>query len=286
MNPSVYPFNHVLPVFRCAVPTLYIVTLVLYGLQFFGKARHWARFARPVFSVTLAMHALYLADFILAHRRIPLASAPEILTVVAFMTGVAYFWVETHTRDLSTGVFLLGFTTLVQFASSGRIVLDLQVPELLRMPSFGIHTGAAILGYSAFAVSAIYGVLFLLLYHELKSTHFGLFYRRMPPLEVLGQMNIRAAVLGLGALTVAIVAGVVWASRLYPGFARDPMFLITLVVWVIYATTIFAYYRLGWRGKRAIYLSICGFVLMGLALVAVGAFHHSFHRFGNPIWNS
>ncbi len=286
MNPSVYPFNHILPVFRCAVPTLYIVALVLYGLQFLGKARHWAHLARPTLTVTLAIHALYLADFILAHRRIPLASAPEILTVVAFMTGVAYFWVETHTRDLSTGVFLLGFTTLVQFASSGRIVLDLQVPDLLRMPSFGIHTGAAILGYSAFAVSAIYGVLFLLLYHELKSTHFGLFYRRMPPLEVLGQMNIRAAVLGLGSLTLAIVAGVVWASRLYPGFARDPMFLITLVVWVIYAITIFAYYRLGWRGKRAIYLSICGFVLMGLALVAVSAFLHSFHRFGNLTWNS
>ena len=286
MNPSIYPFNHILPVFRCAVPTLYIVTLVLYGLHFFGKARRWAGLARPVFSVTLAIHALYLTDFILAHRRIPLASAPEILTVVAFMTGVAYYWVETHTRDLSTGVFLLGFTTLVQFASSGRIVLDLQVSELLRMPFFGIHTGAAILGYSAFAVSAIYGVLFLLLYHELKSTHFGLFCRRMPPLEVLGQMNIRAAVLGLGSLTVAIVAGVGWASRLYPGFARDPMFLFTLVVWAIYAAMIFAWYRLGWRGKRAIYLSICGFVLMGLALVAVSAFLHSFHHIGSHTWNS
>jgi HemX protein len=286
MNHTIAPFNHILPVFRCAVPTLYIMTLVLYGLHFFGKARGWARFARPAFIVTLAIHALYLADFILAHRRIPLAAAPEILTVVAFMTGVAYFWVETHTRDLSTGVFLLGFTTLVQFASSGRIVLDLQVPDLLRMPSFGIHTGAAILGYSAFAVSAIYGVLFLLLYHELKSTHFGLFYRRMPPLEILGQMNIRAAVLGLSSLTVAIVTGVIWASRLHPGFARDPMFLITLAVWVIYAITIFTYYRLGWRGKRAIYLSICGFILMGLTLAAVGAFVHSFHRFGSRTWNS
>jgi ABC-type uncharacterized transport system permease subunit len=232
------------------------------------------------------VHALYLADFILAHRRIPLAAAPEILTVVAFMTGVAYFWVETRTREFSTGMFLLGFTTLVQFASSGRIKLDLQVPDLLRVPAFGIHTGAAILGYSAFAVSAIYGVLFLLLYHELKSTHFGLFYRRMPPLEVLGQMNIRAAVLGLGSLTVAIVAGVVWAWRLHPGFPRDPMFLTTVAVWLIYATTVFAYYRLGWRGKRAIYLSISGFVLMGVALVAVSVFVHSFHRFGSLAWIS
>ncbi len=286
MNPSIHPFDQMLPVFRCAVPTLYLGTLGLYLLHFFGRGRPWARFARPTLAVTLAMHALYIAAFILAHRRIPLASAPEILTVVAFMTGVAYFWVETHTRELSTGMFLLAFTTLVQIASSGRIVLDLQVPELLRRPSFGIHTGAVILGYSAFAVSAIYGVLFLLLYHELKSNRFGLFYRRMPPLEALSRMSIGAAVLGLGSLTVGIAAGVFWAARLYPGFARDPMFLVSLLIWAIYATTVFAYYRLGWRGKRAIYLSICGFLLMGLAVVAVVAFLHSFHRFGNLTWNS
>ncbi len=62
---------------------------------------------------------------------------------------------------------------------------------------FGLHAGMAILGYSAFAVSAIYGFLFLLLYHDLKSTHFGLIYRRLPSLDVLAKMNIRAAVLGL-----------------------------------------------------------------------------------------
>jgi HemX protein len=286
MTTTVYPFNHLLPVFRCAVPTLYILTLVLYGLHFFGKARAWAAYARPVLTVTLALHALYLADFILAHRRIPLASAPEILTVVAFMTGIAYFWVETRTRDLSTGLFLLGYTTLVQFGSSGRIVLDLQVPPLLRMPAFGIHTGAAILGYSAFAVSAIYGVMFLLLYRELKSTRFGLIYRRLPPLEVLSRMNIGAAALGLGALTVGIVTGAAWASRLHPGFISDPMFLSSIAVWFIYAITLFAYYRLGWRGKRAIYLSISGFVLMGVALASVTAFLHSFHRFIPKPWIS
>jgi len=286
MSPSIQPFGHLLPVFRCATPTLYIVTLVLYALHFFGRARAVARHARAALAATLVVHALYLADFILAHHRIPLATAPEVLTVVAFMTGVAYFWVETRTREFSTGVFLLTFTTLVQFASSGRIVLDQQVPELLRVPAFGIHTGAAILGYSAFAVSAIYGVLFLLLYHELKSHHFGLIYRRMPPLEILCQMNIRAAALGLGSLTLAIVAGVAWAWRLHPGFIRDPMFQASLLVWVIYALTIFAYYRLGWRGKRAVYLSISGFVLMGIALVAVSTFIHGFHRFGRPAWIS
>ena len=70
MNPSIYPFDYILPVFRCAVPSLYIVTLALYGLHFLGKARRWAGFARPVFTVTLAIHALYLTAELLRILRL------------------------------------------------------------------------------------------------------------------------------------------------------------------------------------------------------------------------
>lgn len=280
--------NHLLPVLRCAVPSLYFVTLLLYGLRFFGRGERVAHLARPAFCGVLLLHAFFLASFVAVHRRIPLAAAPEILTVIAFTTALAYFYVETRTGNLSTGVFVLGFSTLLQFAASGRIALDLEVPPLLRDPMFGLHTGMAILGYSAFAVSAIYGFLFLLLYHDLKSTRFGLIYRRLPSLDILARMNIRAALFGLASLTVAIAAGILWAERLHPGFVRDPMFLLTLLVWLIYAISVFAYYRLGWRGKRAIYLSMSGFVLMGLALIGVSGFFQSFHRFADLMgsWNS
>jgi ABC-type uncharacterized transport system permease subunit len=287
LNGSDGSMNQLLPVLRCAVPSLYLLTLALYSLRFFGRGERYARFARPVFCTVLPLHALFLAVFIAVHRRIPLAAAPEILTVIAFTTALAYFYVETRTGDLSTGFFLLGFSTLLQFAASGRMALDLEVPPLLRDPMFGLHTGMAILGYSAFSVSAIYGFLFLLLYHDLKSTRFGLIYRRLPSLDILGRMNIRAAVLGLASLTVAIAAGVIWAARLHPGFVRDPMFLLTVLVWLIYAVSVFAYYRLGWRGKRAIYLSMSGFVLMGLVLIGVSGFLHSFHHFADLVapWN-
>jgi ABC-type uncharacterized transport system permease subunit len=219
------------------------------------------------------------------NRRIPLAVPAEVLTVVAFCTTLAYGYVETRTKNLSTGMFVLAFSTALQLAASGRIALQQEVPPLLRMPSFGLHTGTAILGYSAFAVSAIYGLLFLLLYHELKASRFGLIYRRLPPLEVLAAMNIRAAVLGLASLTIAILAGAFWASRLYPGFIADPMFIVTLLVWCVYALCVFAHYRLGWRGKRTIYLSISGFLLMGLGLVSANIFLRTFHRFDVVSWN-
>lgn len=278
--------NELLPVLRCATPTLYVLSVLLYGMRFLDRGEPYTRYARPAFIVTLIVHFLFLATFIAVHRRIPLATSPEILTVIAFSTAVAYFYVETRTRNVSTGLFLVGFSMLLQFASSGRIELVGDVKPLLRVPIFGLHTLSAILGYAAFAVSAIYGVLFLLLYKELKTTRFGLIYRKLPPLEVLGKMNIRAAAFGFAALTIAIPVGIRWAAELYPGFMTDPMFLMTVFVWLIYAVCLIAHYFLGWRGHRTVYLSIGGFILMGAALIALNALLHSFHHFAGLAWTS
>ena len=180
----------ILPVLRCAVPSLYALTVIVYSVRFLGRGRRIRPITRWILPVTLASHLLFLAAFVAANGRIPLAAVSEILSVIAFMTALAYYTVEVATRDQSTGLFVLGFSALLQWTSSGQIALEREVPALLRNPAFGLHTATAILGYAAFAVSAIYGLLYLLLYHELKTNRFGRFYRRLPPLEILGRMTV------------------------------------------------------------------------------------------------
>lgn len=271
--------SYFLSALRCAVPSFYAVTLLLYLLRFLRRGERAGRYARPVFWSSLALHGLFLVVFIVANRRIPLANLPEILSVVAFAVALAYFYVELRTGKASTGLFVLAFPLLFQLASSGRISLVQEVSPLLKQPVFGLHTGTAILGYSSFAVSTIYGVLFLLLYRSLKATRFGLIYKRLPPLEILSKMCIRAAVLGLASLTLAILTGAFWAARLYPGFATDPMFLLTLVVWSVYAFCVLAHYGFKWRGQPTAYISIAGFLLLGIGIVAIHLIFPSFHRF-------
>jgi HemX protein len=268
-----------LSVLRWATPTFYVVTVLLYVLRFLRRGERAARFARPVFWVTLVLHGLFLSTLILVNRRIPLANASEMLTVFAFAIAVAYLYVELRTRRLSTGPFVLLFPMLLQLASSARIPLVFEVPPLLLRPAFGIHTGSAILGCAAFAVSVIYGVLFLLLYRSLKETTFGLIYKRLPPLEVLSKMSIRAAVLGLASLTLAILSGSFWASAHHPGFQTDPMFLLMLLVWALYAFCVYAHSGLGWRGKPTVYLSFSGFILLGVTMLTIQTVLESFHRF-------
>ncbi len=202
------------------------------------------------------------------------------MTTIAFAVTVVYFYVEFRTRTHKTGMFLLTFAFLFQTVSSAFIAETGSFPEVLRSPLFGVHTGSAVLGYTAFAVSAIYGVLYLLLYHDLKSNKFGIVYQRLPSLDLLSAMSRRAAVLGLVFLTITISLGTLWGyleRAHFPHFYRDPKLISTVIVWVVYAIGAVLHYGFGWTGKRTVYFSLFGFALIVISIMAVRLWIPSFH---------
>jgi ABC-type uncharacterized transport system permease subunit len=214
------------------------------------------------------------------YEHVPLASIFELMTTVAFSVAVVYLYVELRTRTYKTGLFVVLFSFVFQTISSAFISNTGNFPAILRSPLFAVHTGAAVLGYTAFAVSAIYGVLYLLLYHDLKASRFGLVYQKLPPLEVLAKMSLRAAVLGVVFLTVTIAIGVLWASQQgVPDFYRDPQLIFTVCVWMVYAAGCALHYWFGWSGRRTIYFSLVGFSLIVLSVMAARLWLVSFHGF-------
>jgi ABC-type uncharacterized transport system permease subunit len=127
-------------------------------------------------------------------------------------------------------------------------------------------------------VSAVYGGLYLLLYWELKRSRFGLVYDRLPPLETLARMSLRAVVFGVAFLTLTIACGSLWAATAFPGFVRDPKFALTVMVWLIYALALWLHYVRHWSGRRTIRISLVGFAALVLAVLAARLFD-SFHVF-------
>ncbi len=46
---------------------------------------------------------------------------------------------------------------------------------------------------------------------------------------------------GVGFLGVAIVLGMIWASRTFPGFVFDPKVALPVAVWLAYLSVLVAY---------------------------------------------
>lgn len=273
------------------LPLLTTLLPVLYGLSAAGYARVYI--AEPgVFEGTrgqsggplllraaVFVHILYLAARGLMEGHLPLASVYDFLSATGFSLAVVYLYVEMRVRIRTTGIFVVPLVFMLQILASAYGVASLTIKPPIKPIWFELHTLAAVLGYSAFVVSAIYGILFLILYRDIKANRVSLFYSRMPPLETLGRMNASAAGAGLVLLAMAIGMGMGWARLTGVAFLSDPKTWLTVVAWVILAFAVLAYHRLGWRGPRAVYASLAGFTTLVLSRFAVDLFFHSFHTF-------
>jgi ABC-type uncharacterized transport system permease subunit len=155
-----------------------------------------------------------------------------------------------------------------------------EVKEVLKNNLLGVHVINALLGYSGFTISAVYGFLYLTLYKDLKDNRFGLIFNRLPNLEVLEKLSFYSAVLGFILLTIAIIIGVIWLPQAFPKFSFiDPKLIGTAVVWLLYAIGIFTKIFSRWRGKKLILLSITGFVIAIFSTILTNFLSRSFHSF-------
>jgi HemX protein len=231
------------------------------------------------------IHGVYLILAGIEYEHLPLASTWESLTFIAFAVALVYLVLEWQMRDRSTGVFLISGVLLLQILSTAFIAHTREVPDILRSPMFGIHVSTALIGYVALAISALYGLMYLIQYRQLKQRHVGLLFQRLPNLETLSRMNVRALGIGWLGLTVAIVAGTVWAynlrmtGQLQANVLLDAKFLLTAGLWVVYGICLGGLYVGGWPKKTLASVSVVAFVIMLGSSMLVTLLFPSFHDF-------
>jgi HemX protein len=184
------------------------------------------------------------------------------------------------TKVKSTGYFVLVISFLFQLVSTLLIHELMIINPVLRNRLLGLHVTSALLGYSAFAISAVYGFLYIMLYHHIKSKRFGIIYDNLPNLENLERMATLAVLTGFVLLTVAIIVGVVWLPLAFQHFSYlDPKLVGTLVIWLMYGIGLLAKRSVGWQGRKIMVLSIVGFAVTILSLTIVNVFLSGFHNF-------
>jgi ABC-type uncharacterized transport system permease subunit len=274
------PMDSLLAAAGVLLPLAYLLAAACYGLIFFARQPRAQRAATPSLSAAVALHLAYLVALGVRWGQLPAANASQALSVMAFAVALVYLFVEWHGRDRATGFWLVSLVLVFQLLSS---LLASQRPptrELLHLPVFAAHVSLALLGYTAFAVAAAYGFLFLRLYRELKVGRFGNFFGRLPPLVILERMMVGALAVGLVALTGAVGLGTVGAARIYgSSWITDPKILFTVAIWAIYALALLLRRLRRWQGRQTAFASLAGLATILVSLVVVNFLFSGFHGF-------
>lgn len=270
----------IIDILNIALPLLYFLLVWVYGKAFFNDIP-WARELKVklLWSIIL-IHAVYLLDRTFVFDHPPATTVFEILTLLAFSVAVAYAFIERLSRAKETGYFILNIAFFFQLASSLFIKDLLEVPEVLRNPLFGVHVTSALLGYAAITISAVYGFLYLMLYHEIRASKFGVIYKKLPNLETLERMSFIAILMAFGLLTLAIVFGFIWLPKAFEDFSYlDPKLVGTLIIWGMYGMVIVAKKFRRWTGRKVMLLAVTGFIVTIFSMTIVNMVFSKFHNF-------
>ena len=132
-----------------------------------------------------------------------------------------------------------------------------------------VHVTLSILGTIGFAVAFVAGIMYLMQERLLKSKQFNVLNFKLPPLDFLDTLNQRSILFGFPLLTLGILTGAVSAQLTAGSYLSwNPEQIWALITWVFYFVVLMGRVTVGWRAKRAAYLTIVGFA--GVILTFVG----------------
>lgn len=244
------------------------VALALYSLGLLHAVLTVVRRKQKLFRVALGaislapvFHLVALVEAGLTVRHFPITNVQEAASLFAFLIACAFLLVYWRYRFHSISVFIFPLVfvlTLTAAVGSGTGPWDL---PLLRTTWLYLHVSLIILGFAAFFVTFAAGVMYLIQERELKSKKPRAFYYRLPPLESIDDLAYKSLTIGFPFITLGIISGALWASSVWgPGWPLDPKIAWSFVTWLIYLLMLFARWTAGWRGRKAAYFAIAGFM--------------------------
>jgi cytochrome c-type biogenesis protein CcsB len=232
----------------------------------------------------LVSHATALASAGAEIQRLPVTDVRSALSFLSFLATVTFFFVYLRYRITALGLFMLPLVFVLTLISALHPVRPFDDPAF-RGGWLLVHIASIFLGYTAFLLTFVAAVMYLIQERELKSKKPRTFYYRLPSLEICDELHFRSLMIGLPFLSVGILTGFIWASRTWEGpWELDPKILASIVTWLIYLVLFSTRLSGTWRGRRAAYVAIFGFAAMMVTFLGISFVsgpHGYFPEFGS-----
>jgi ABC-type uncharacterized transport system permease subunit len=227
----------------------------------------------------LVLHYLALLDRSRLIHAVPYDDLFGSLSLFAWLLAATYLCLEAIHRRRAVGPFVLPIVILVFLLAHAPEAKPTPAPPA-QGPLFAFHVTLNILAYSAFAISFVLSVIFLIQNQRLRDHKLGIVGWRFPALDVLERMTRSSVLIGCGSLVAGMTAGLIWAHRLEGRYwDGDPKVIITFVILAVYLGYTLLSRTAAWRGARASRLCVFNFMFVIFSYSIVNRYLSHFHRY-------
>jgi ABC-type uncharacterized transport system permease subunit len=176
---------------------------------------------------------------------------------------VAIFLVGALARPVTNlGVLVLplaALTVLIEWLWPGT--------PLLREASgpAAVHIAVSLIAYGLLSLAAAQALLVFVQERRLRHRQPGGFLHALPPAQTMETLMFQMIVVGFLLLTATLVSGVLFTELVFGRpFMLTHHILLSALGWVVYGVLLVGHWRLGWRGRTAVQLTLAGFALLVL----------------------
>lgn len=247
------------------IPILALLSVALY----LGAA---TLLARPLFGRETATTALPLAiatAAVLAHAGVLFGAHRGTLDLhffaaLSLVAGVvsALTLIVNLSRPVATlGVIVFPLTALLLgvdvFAapSTAPQPMDWQIK---------LHVSVALLAFGVLSIAAALAILLALQERALRHRQFGALLRALPPLTLTETLLFRLIGAGFILLSVTLLTGILFVDNLFAQHLVHKTAL-SILAWLVFGVLLWGRWRHGWRGRRAVNMTLSGMAILLLA---------------------
>ncbi|MFQ5991129.1 MAG: cytochrome c biogenesis protein CcsA [Nitrospiraceae bacterium] len=255
-------------IFFVATLLLYLVGTVCSLIYLWRRSEFLSNVALGITGIGFVAHTIALLQQMVKVGHIPLANFQDAMLFFSWALVLVFLGVELRHRIHVLGSFIL---PLVLLALLSAAISPQKGPALEPMlKTVWVHVTLSMLGTVGFAVAFAAGLMYLIQDGLLKSKRFNVLYAKLPPLDFLDRLNQQSIVLGFPLLTLGIITGAISAQFAQGAYVSwNPEQTWALVTWVFYFIVLMGRIMVGWRAKRAAFLTIIGFAGVILTLIGV-----------------
>ncbi|NQU02883.1 MAG: c-type cytochrome biogenesis protein CcsB [Syntrophaceae bacterium] len=251
----------------------YIASLLIRRV-FVAKVSTWILFS------AFFVHSIYIVFRWAETGYGPVANTYESLSFVAWSISGVYLAFQLMTKTRVLGAFVSPLAFILAIGASVTLMGDVSMPEAFKGPWALVHIMLSLTGEALFALAFLAGLMYLLQDSLIRKKNVHSFSRILPSLRDLDRINHIAVLWGFFLLTFGIIAGSIWARTVWGNqWQWDPKQISTLAAWLIYALLVHQRIAIGWKGRKAAFLSIIAFVILLFTFVGVNVFFVTLHDF-------
>jgi ABC-type uncharacterized transport system permease subunit len=219
------------------------LTRLAMGLAFIALLAHgW---------VILGMHGGKL-DF---HFFAALSLAAWVIAALTWLVNLSRPVAGLGVIVFPLAALFLGVDRFIAPPSAAMASLDWQIK---------LHVTVALLAFGVLSIAAVLAILLALQEHALRRSRFGRWLRALPPLTLTESLLFRLIHAGFILLTLTLITGIVFVHNIFTQHLLQKT-VLSILAWLVFGALMWGRWKYGWRGTRAVNLTLFGMAVLVLA---------------------